>query len=99
MSAGWEEALDAFGARLADQRAALAAGDAIDIPPFAPPPSLGAFPRHLRDRAEVLLQVAAEVEAQLEAALAATAREAQVVRRLVGAAPTSGSPRFFDRSL
>lgn len=98
-NAAWEHALDMFGARLADQRAALRAGAPDAVAPFAPPPSMGPLPVELRARAEELLQEAAEVQAHLEACLAATGREVQVVRRLVAAAPAAGGPSFVDRAL
>lgn len=97
--AEWEHALNGFAARLADQRAALHAGRPDEIAPFSPPPSMGPLPAELRARAEELLQEAAEVQAHLEAAVSATGREVQVVRRLVSATPAAGGPRYVDRSL
>lgn len=97
--AAWELALDAFAARLADQRAALHAGQPDEIAPFSPPPSLGPLPAELQHRAEGLLQEAAEVQAQLEASLAATGREVQVVRRLVATRPVQDTARYVDRAL
>lgn len=98
MSTGWSEAIDAFATRLSDQRAALRAGEPDSVPPFAPPPSLGPLPEHLRDRAEALVQEAAELQAEMSTALASTTRELQAVRRFldtssfpVGASHVDGS--------
>ncbi|MEX2658101.1 MAG: hypothetical protein WD232_00290 [Acidimicrobiales bacterium] len=95
--AAWERALDAFAARLADQRAALHAGQPDAVGPFAPPPSMGPLPAELRARAEDLLQEAAEVQAHLEASLAGP--EVQVVRRLVSATTAPTVARYVDRPL
>lgn len=97
--AAWELALDGFAARLADQRAALHAGGPDALVPFAPSPSMGPLPAELRARAEGLLQEAAEVQAELEASLAATGREVKVVRRLIAAGPAPGVARYVDRGL
>lgn len=85
MSATWDEVVEAFATRLADQRAALQAAEPDSVPPFAPPPSLGPLPERLRDRAEALVQEAAELEAEMATRLASTTREVQAVRRFLGA--------------
>lgn len=95
----WEATLDLFAQRLANQRAALHAGAPDAVAPFAPPPCMGALPPHLRARAEELLQEVAEVQAHLEASLAATGREVLVVRRMVATAAAGGGPRYVDRPL
>lgn len=95
----WDSVLDVFSARLSEQRAALVAGRADDVPPFAPPPGIGAVPDRLRRRAEALLQEATELQAELEAMMAATSREVQVVRRVVASAASAPPAHFVDRRL
>lgn len=96
----WDAVLDDFAARLADQRAALDAGEPDRVPPFAPPVSIDPLPPALRDRAEALHRSAVELEAEMAASLSANARESQVVRRfaLATAAP-SPSASYIDDSL
>jgi hypothetical protein len=95
----WDQVLDAFATRLAEQRAALHAGQADSVPPFAPPPSMGPFPSTLRARAETLLQEAAELQAEMAASLAATTREVQMVRRFVKATAVPVAAVYVDSSL
>lgn len=100
MSGGaWHAALEAFAARLAQQRAALEAGGAGDVGPFAPPPGLGSCPPALRSRVAELLQEATELQAQLEMALAATGREILVVHRLMADQGRPAPARYVDRGL
>jgi hypothetical protein len=97
--ATWDEVLESFATRLVDQRTALQSDEADSVPPFAPPPSLGPMPSHLRTRAEALLQEAAELQAQMAARLASTTREVQAVRRFVSAAPATARPSYIDSIL
>lgn len=99
VTTAWEQALEDFALRLADQRAALHAGHADAVPPFAPPPSIGPFPAELRDRAEALLQEAIELQAEMAASLASTTREVRVVRRFVDATLPQRSAAYLDNSL
>lgn len=100
MSDLWDEALDAFGAHLAELRTALRQDGPKTLLPFTPPPSLGPLPPHRRREAEVLLRQAAEVQAQLGTALAETGREVEVVRRLIVTGPdVPGPPRYVDRTI
>lgn len=95
----WEQALEDFAARLADQRAALHAGQPDAVPPFAPPPSIGPLPNDLRERAESLLQEAAELQAEMAASLATTTREVRVVRRFVDATASRRDSVYLDDAL
>lgn len=99
MTGSWEQALEDFGARLAEQRAALDAGALDADAPFAPPPSLGPFPPSLRGRAAELLQDALELQARLQVSLSATGRELQVVRRLAAASSTAPRASYLDQAL
>lgn len=95
----WDEVLETFATRLGDQRAALQADEVDAVPPFAPPPSIGPLPPHLRGRAEALLQEAAELQAEMATRLAATTREVQAVRRFVSATASSVTAAYVDGSL
>jgi hypothetical protein len=99
MSGSWDDAMDAFATRLVAQRVALQQGVPDSVPPFAPPPSLGPLPWRLRDRAESLLQEAAELQAEMTARLASTTREVQAVRRFVSATATPVGASYIDGSL
>lgn len=99
MTAGWDRAMDAFATRLTEQRAALLAGTPDSVPPFAPPPSLGPLPEHLRQRAEALVQEAVELQAELAMRLASTTREAQAVRQFLGAGPRPVGAGRLDGAL
>lgn len=96
MSGCWDDAIEAFATRLQVQRAALRSGSLDSVPPFAPPPSLGPLPERLRSRAEVLLQEAAELQAEMVARLAATSREVQAVRRFLGASTAPVGASYVD---
>lgn len=96
MSGCWDDAIEAFASRLDAQRAALRSGQLDSVPPFAPPPSLGPLPERLRDRAEVLVQEAAELEAEMVARLASTSREVQAVRRFLGSSPSPVGASYVD---
>lgn len=85
MNAGWEQVIEAFAARLTEQRAALRTAAPDSVPPFAPPPSLGPLPEHLRSRAEALVQEAVELQAEMVTRLASTTREVQAVRQFLSA--------------
>lgn len=98
MNGAWDDAMDAFAARLVAQRMALQEGAPDSVPPFAPPPSLGPLPTHLRDRAEALLQEAAELQAEMTARLASTTREVQAVRRFVSATAAPVGASYIDGS-
>lgn len=98
-STSWDKALEDFALRLAEQRAALHAGQPDAIAPFAPPPSIGPFPAELRSRAEALLQEAIELQAEMAASLASTTREVRVVRRFVDATVPQRSAAYLDDAL
>lgn len=85
MTAGWDEVIESYASRLAEQRAALNGAAPDSVPPFAPPPSLGPLPERLRDRAEALVQEAIELQAEMATRLAATTREARTVRQFLRA--------------
>lgn len=95
----WEIVLDRFAARLDEQRCAILAGHPGTVAPFAPPPSIGPIPPELRWRAESLLQEALELQAEMTAALAATTREVQLVRRFVDATAPRLGGAFVDSPL
>lgn len=95
----WHAALDEFAARLAGQRAALEDGNPDDVPPFAPPPTIGPIPDELRERARNLLQEAIELQAEMSTHLAAANREIQVVRRFMGATASPTGTTYVDDSL
>lgn len=99
MSSTWDDALEAFASRLAEQRLALQSGDVDRVPPFAPPPSIGPLPVRLRDRAEALLQEAAELQAEMATRLAATTREVRAVGRFVSATASPVGAAYVDGSL
>ena len=96
-ASSWDSTLEAFAARLDAQRAALDAGEPDTVAAFVPPPSIGPLPPTLRDRAEALLHEALVLETAMEASLAATNRDAQVVQRFAHVAPPS--PAYIDNSL
>ena len=100
VQSSWDAVLDEFAVRLADQRAALDAGEPDRVPPFVPPASIGPMPVVLRGRAEGLLRAALELEAEMAESLAANARESHATRRfaLATSAPAP-SASFFDNSL
>lgn len=99
MSASWDAVLAAFAARLAEQRAALVAGEPDRVAPFAPPPAIGPFPARLRRHAEDLLQEAAELQGEMAARLAATTREIHAVRRFLGATAQPATVSYVDGTL
>ena len=88
---GWTSALDAFEARLADQRVALD-GDDPAVAPFVPPVDLGPLPVELLERAQALLGRARALEHDLAARVAAAgAAVAAAAPR-----PAAASPAFLD---
>lgn len=95
----WDDVLEDFATRLADQRAALHVGQPDAVAPFAPPPSMGPFPTELLSRAEGLLQEAIELQAEMAASLASTTREVRVVRRFVDATIPQRSAAYLDDAL
>lgn len=99
VTTSWDQALEDFALRLAEQRAALHAGQPDAVPPFAPPPSIGPFPEELRGRAEALLQEAIELQAEMAASLASTTREVRVVRRFVDATASQRDSVYLDDTL
>jgi hypothetical protein len=98
MSDGWSDVLDAFERRLQQQRAALDAGEAGDVPVFVPPDRLGPLPSDLEARATRLLAEAQDVEAELAGALQHIAQDLQVVRTIAASAGASAGARFIDTS-
>ena len=95
MSAGdWDAALDAFAARLAEQRAAITSRSA-DPGEFTPPDGLGPLPERLRERAMRLVEESEAVTAALEAAAARIERELAAMERSAKETPPP-IPSFFD---
>lgn len=99
MKGCWDDAIEAFASRLDAQRVALRSGHVDSVPPFAPPPSLGPLPERLRSRAEVLLQEAAELEAEVVGRLASTSRELQAVRGFLGSSTATAGASYVDGML
>jgi hypothetical protein len=94
----WEAALGAFEARLGAQRAALDAGEAGDLEPFAPPPGLDTLPPHLRARAEGLLADALDLEQELADNVHALGVDLAVVGRMSAATARPAQATFVDYS-
>lgn len=94
-SGGWEACLDALGRHLRGQRQALAAGRIDEIDPFPVPAGLGALPSHLRSRARSLAREGRDLETELTAALAISARHITIVAVLQQTTP--GPAVFVDR--
>ena len=95
---GWAEVLDAFEARIADQRAALDDGDAGEVAPFDAPDDLGPLPAHLHERATALAREAEDLVAELHGNVAALKQDLAVVRRVEASAARTGGARFVDTS-
>ena len=91
----WDAALDAFAARLAEQRAAITTR-AADAGDFTPPEGLGPLPERLRERAARLVEESEAVTAALEAAAARIERELATLERSARATPPP-IPSFFDQ--
>ena len=78
---GWDEELDAFEIRLAQQWRALAAGRPQDVESFSSSPgaALGPLPARVSDRARTLAAAADALTAELAARTAAVARQLKLV--------------------
>lgn len=79
MTRDWEQCLDRFEDHLAAQRVALAEGRPEQLGAFRPPAALGPLPAELAERARGLATVVGSLEDELAAALAATARQLQLL--------------------
>jgi hypothetical protein len=89
----WAAVLDAFEARLAAQRDALAMGAPGIVPAFVAPPLRNPLPDSLLDRATTLVRECRELEDQLAAALAQTDASLSKVHN---APARSQEPVYFD---
>lgn len=99
----WDDVLDDFEAALDRQRTRLDAlgtddGDHHEAA-FTPPPGLPPLPAHLVPRARVLVAAAAELEADIAARLAATAREVHTVGRFAQATAAPRPASYVDTGL
>lgn len=94
--APWTTALDAFERSLAEQREAVARGDAGAVDAFSPPAGLGPLPRELADRARALLAASQEHVDELRTTLASTQRELALLDRM---APAGASPSYLDQAM
>ena len=81
---GWDEQLDRFEQRLADQRLALTEGRPEDVTAFVPQPA-GTLPASLVERARALSAQADALTSELAAATASAARQLQVTTAMQGA--------------
>ena len=81
---GWDEQLDRFEQRLADQRQALTEGRPEDVAAFVPQPA-GPLPASLVERARALSAQADALTTELAAATASAARQLQVTTAMQGA--------------
>ena len=95
---GWAEALDAFEARIVEQRAALDAGEAGEVAAFTPPAALGPLPAALLERAQVLAREADDLVAELAGELAAIRQDLAVVTTVGASAGRPSGARFVDTS-
>lgn len=85
----WEQQLDRFEQRLADQRRAVAEGRPEDVVAFMPQPA-GPLPAELAGRARALSAQADALTTELAAATASAARQLQVTTAMQGTQrPTS----------
>ena len=91
---GWDEELDAFEARLHQQRCALAAGRPQDVESFAPAAALGPLPARVTDRARTLSATADALTAELTARTVAVARQLKLVSVL--RSPEQLASSFLD---
>lgn len=95
---GWTEALDAFEARLAEQRAALDGGEAGEVAPFAPPGGLGPLPPSLLERANALAGEAADLVQELTGNVVALRQDLAVVDTVGASTGRASGARLIDTS-
>lgn len=95
----WADVLDAFEARLREQRATLEAPEPAGPDDWVVPDGLGPMPSELRDRAEALLADARALEADVEAEKRAVARQMTMTRRLAADHRRDAVAGFVDQGM
>lgn len=94
----WTSVLDQLEARIAEQRAALDAGEAGMVTPFMPPEDLGPLPPELLPRARELLRESDDLVAELAGNVAHIRQDLAVVRTVGASAGRAPGARFVDTS-
>lgn len=92
----WAVALDTFEGRLEAQRAALDAGEAGALEPFAPPPGLGPLPAGLSARAKDLLAQSQDLVEELAGNVQALSQDLAVVRTVETSTARPRQANFVD---
>jgi hypothetical protein len=95
----WAETLDAFEARIAEQRAALDRGELEVVPPFVAPPGLGELRGADLVRARALLDETDDLVTELEGTLQHTREDLMVVDQLKRSTTDAPVARFIDTAL
>ena len=94
----WECVLDAYEARLDEQRAALDRGDVGPPAPFCPPTDLGSLPNALLTRARELLRRSLDLELELADNVHVLAHDLALVRAVGASTSRPPHPLFVDLS-
>jgi len=94
----WSAVLDAFEARIAEQRTALDRGEAGDVPAFEPPGDLGPIPDALLARAAALALECDDLVAELAGNLAALRQDLSVAETVGASTGRTAGARLFDAS-
>jgi hypothetical protein len=94
----WPDVLDAFEARIVEQRSLLDAGEAGTVAPFEPPAGLGPLPAALLPRARTLLEESVDLVAELQGNVAHLKQDLAVVRTVGASTGRAAGARFVDTS-